>query len=273
MVPEPSLNSPQQLQLYQVPKRIAGELVEPPRTPNSWFVARYPAAYRLHGSPFMELTQQVDQFQPNVLPVTINTDFMACALGGRQDYGHHVVYFEPELAWYYMESDGIYRITTSEKLAHQYRALMMQCAQDMPANIHKLNLVNEWRSDKTAKTIVQRAKSILAANSSFFSATSPHQRIKGPELHERLIRKLVETMLEPCQDSILTMTQAYNAFCRLVQQSQLGPMKRSMFKITMRDLVAQQFGLGLRRDVPDSQNKQQEAWKGVRLLECETLAA
>jgi hypothetical protein len=41
----------------------------------------------------------------------------------------------------------------------------------------------------------------------------------------------------------------------------------------MRDLVAQQFGLGLRRDVPDSQNKQQEAWKGVRLLECETLAA
>jgi hypothetical protein len=40
-----------------------------------------------------------------------------------------------------------------------------------------------------------------------------------------------------------------------------------MFKETMRDLVRDEFGLALRRDVPDSQNKHQEAWKGLRLVE------
>jgi hypothetical protein len=35
----------------------------------------------------------------------------------------------------------------------------------------------------------------------------------------------------------------------------------------MRDLVREEFGLGLRRDVVDTQNKQQEAWKGLKLIE------
>ena len=273
MEPGTSINSPQHLQLYQAPKRIGGELIVPPRTPNSWFVERYPEAYRLHGSPFMELNEQADQFKSVVLPATINIDFMACALGGRHDLGHQVVYFEPELAWYYRDSDGIYRVTTSDKLATQYRALMMQCAQDQPANVHKLNLVHEWRGDKTCKAIVTRAKSILAADCSFFSATNSNQRVRGPELHERLMRVLVETMLEPQEGACLTVTQAYNVFSKLAQERQLGPMKRSMFKASMRDLVAQQYGVGLRRDVPDANNRQQEAWKGVKLLECETLAA
>lgn len=35
----------------------------------------------------------------------------------------------------------------------------------------------------------------------------------------------------------------------------------------MRDLVREEFGMGLRRDVPDAENKQQEAWKGLRLVD------
>jgi hypothetical protein len=74
-------------------------------------------------------------------------------------------------------------------------------------------------------------------------------------------------------DGCLTVTQAYSAFCRLAEQRQLGTLKRSQFKATMTDLMREQFGVSLRRDVPDTQGKQQEAWKGVRLLEAETLAA
>ena len=270
---ELALNTPLNLKLYQPPKYVCGELVQLARTPNAWFCERYPAAYQRHGSPFMELTQPVDQFTNIIFPVTINTDFMACVLGGRRDLGHNIIYLEPELAWYYRESDGIYRITTSDKLTVLYRALLMKCAQDMPANVHKLNLVNEFRSDKVCKAIIQRAKSILAADHTFFSATSANQRVKGPELFERLMRVLCNTMLQPNADAYLTVTQAYAIFCNLTQQRSLGPMKRSMFKATMADLMREAYGVSLRRDVADESGKHQEAWKGVGLIESETLAA
>lgn len=50
-------------------------------------------------------------------------------------------------------------------------------------------------------------------------------------------------------------------------------MKRSMFRATMRDLVRDVHGLGLRRDVLDDKNKQQEAWRGLKLVDAEVLAA
>jgi hypothetical protein len=65
----------------------------------------------------------------------------------------------------------------------------------------------------------------------------------------------------------------YAAFCRLAQQRHLGTLKRSLFKATMQDMVRDVHGLALRRDVPDALGKQQEAWKGVKLIETETLAA
>jgi len=92
-------------------------------------------------------------------------------------------------------------------------------------------------------------------------------------LHERLMGVLCETMLEPNGESHVTVTQAYRAFCRLAEQRQLGTLRRSQFKATMTDLMREQFGVGLRRDVPDAFGMQQEAWKGVRLVNVETLAA
>ena len=268
---EIKLTRPEHLKLYE-PAKFSFDKTEP-KTPNGWFVQRYPQAYKNHGSPFLELVEPLDQFTVQVLPVTINHDFFAAFLGGRKDLGHHVIYFEPEMQWYFRDSGGIYKPTTPEKLQNQYRALMMKCAQDMPANVHKLNLVHEWRSDRACKMIAQRAKSILAADQSFFSATSLNQRIRGPELYERLLRVLVETMLQPSEGSSLTVTQAYLVFCKLAQQHSLGQIKRSMFKEIMRDLVRDEYGLGLRRDVPDASNKHQEAWKGLKLVEAEVLAA
>ncbi|MEI7730402.1 MAG: hypothetical protein WCO56_12570, partial [Verrucomicrobiota bacterium] len=128
-------------------------------------------------------------------------------------------------------------------------------------------------SDKHAKLVTQRAKSILAADQSFFSATGPNTRIRGVELHERLMRVLVETMLAPCEGGCLTVTQAYQVFCRLAEQRNLGQLKRSMFRETMRDLIKERYGMCLRNDVPDALNHHQHAWKGVKLIETEDLAA
>jgi hypothetical protein len=263
-----ALTSPNKLRLYEPDKFSQFDhQPQPAKTPNEWFVQRYPYAYQNHGSPFLEVVEPLDQFTVQVLPLTLNHDFFASVLGGCRDLGHHVIYFEPEMMWYFKDSDCIFKSTTPEKLMNCYRALMMKCAQEMPANVHKLNLVHEWRGDRTSKLIIQRAKSILAADHSFFSPTSPYQRIRGPELFERLVRVLCETMLERRDGACLTVTQAYQAFCKLSEQRQLGQLKRSHFKEIMRDLVRDEFGLALRRDVPDLENKQQEAWKGLRLVE------
>jgi len=137
----------------------------------------------------------------------------------------------------------------------------------------KLNLFAEFRNDKNARAVTNRAKSILACSSEFFSATSPHQRIREPELNERLARVLVETMLEPREGACLTVTQACDVFCRLSQQRQFGTLKRSMFRELMRSLVREHHGLSLRHDVPDAQNRHQQAWRGLAGVEADVLAA
>jgi len=268
MAEDIALTLPDSLRLYQ-PDRLGFDQLA--QTPNEWFVQRYPLAYQNHGSPFLELLQLRDGFSQQILSLVLNHDFFAAVLGGRKDLNHHVIYFVPEMEWYFKDSDNIYKTTTQEKLQNQYRALMMKCAQDMPIQVHKLNLVHEFRSDRNAKIILQRAKSILAADQSYFSATSSNQRIRGPELYERLMRVLCDTMLEQSEGGCLTVSEAYQVFCKLAQQNSLDQIKRSMFKEIMRDLIKDEFGVGLRRDVLNAENKQQEGWRGLKLLGMEGL--
>jgi hypothetical protein len=210
----------------------------------------------------------------HVTPIALNHDFFAGLLGGDVKLNHSVIYYEPEMQFYYREPvQNIYKPTTAEKLQNYYRAMLLRCAQELNGETDKLNLFAEFRSDKNARAVTNRAKSILAADHTFFSATSPHQRIKGPELHERLMRNLVETMLESRAEACLTVTQAYDVFCRLAEQRQLSPLKRSLFRENMRDLVRERYGLALRNDVPDTENRHQQAWRGLAVVGSEALAA
>jgi len=262
---EIALTNPANLRLFE-PSKFSqfDHLLQDSKTPNEWFVQRYPLAYENHGSPFLELLEPLDQFSVQVLPVSLNFDFFASVLGGRKDLGHHVIYFEPEMQWYFRDCDGIYKTTTAEKLMNLYRALMMKCAQEMPAQVHKLNLVHEFRSDKTAKAVVQRAKSILAADSSFFSATSPHQRIKGQELFERVARVFVDHLLMSEPGQILRLTDAYTAFRGLLKERELPDIKRSDFKAVVAPLIREQFNVALRNDLDGGGGR---GWKGVKMLQ------
>jgi hypothetical protein len=239
------------------------------KTPNEWFAQRYPTAYENHGSPFLELFQP-DQFTVQILPVTLNHDFFAAVLGGSKELGHHVIYFEPEMMWYFKDSDGIFKSTTAEKLMTVYRALMMKAAQDLPANVNKLNLVHEWRGDRTAKTIIQRAKSILAADHTFFSPTSPNQRIRGPELFERLAKVYVEEVLERVPGETLLLTDAFDHFCEYLRRKNMPVVKRQMFKALIPPAIREQYELGIRNDLHDpSGGGWHSGWKGIRVMDME----
>ena len=99
------------------------------------------------------------------------------------------------------------------------------------------------------------------------------QEALGKAVFQSLKARLVETMMEPREGACLTVTQAYDLFCRMTQQRNLDQLKRSQFKELMRDLIREKYGVALRNDVPDNENKQQQAWKGLAVVDTETLAA
>jgi hypothetical protein len=239
---------------------------EIPATPNEWFAQRYPEQIKRFGSPFLELHQAVDPLTVQILPVSINIDFFAGVLGGRKDLRHHNIYFEPEMQWYFLDSDGIYKSTSAEKLANLYRALMMKCAEEMPGNVHKLNLFQEFRSDRTSKAVVQRAKNISQADASFFSTESKNIRIKGPELFERVARVFVEEMLSAEPGQILKLQEAYTFFRGLLKQRNLPDVTKTEFKYTVGPLIRDQFNVALRNDLGTDEGGVR-GWKGVRLLQ------
>jgi len=264
------------LELNITPERNPFNRPVTPSSPSEWFSMKFPDAVKKYGCPFLEVRQSIrrginDQIT-TVNPLAINTDFFAGMLGGDKSLGHSVVYYEPEMMFYYYEPmKKIYMPTTSEKLQTYYRAMMLRCAQELNRGTDIINLFANFRSDTTARAVINRAKTVLACAHDYFSATSPHRRVKGPEILERLMRSLCETMLEKKDGEILTVIQAFKLFCHILQQRQLPMIKRSMFKVTMDDLMRDVHDLALRRDVRNSLGKAQEGWKGIHLIEAEVL--
>src|SRR5271170_6598838 len=98
--------------------------------------------------------------------------------------------------------------------------------------------------------------------------TSPHTRIKGIELHERVARKFVDELLTGEPGQILRLADAYAVFRSLLKQRDLPDIKRSEFKAVVGSLIRDQFDLGLRNDLISQQSQvQQCGWKGLRLGE------
>ena len=247
--------------------RGLGQMREQAKTPNLYFQKLFPAQTAQYGPAFLELRESDGNGFKHITPISINIELFASILSD-PSLGLSVVYYEPDMQFYYMEPMlNIYKPTAPEKLQSLYRGLLIRCAHEMNNDVNMFNLFHEFRSDKTAKAVVQRAKSILAADHTFFGPESRHQRQKGPEMYERLARVFVESMLEPKEGACLTVTQAYNIFCKLALQRNLGQLKRSTFKEMMRDFIKDKYGMSLRHDVPDSENRHQQAWKGLKVVE------
>jgi hypothetical protein len=171
------------------------------------------------------------------------------------------------MQWFFLDYDGFFKPTTDEKLGTLLRAWLMKCAQELPESVNKLNLCVEFRSDKKIREIVNRAKSILAADHTFFSPDSPHQRTQGPELHERLARIFIQQLLERRPGEILTLSTAYSLFTEFLKGKQMEPVKPQVFKPMFAPLIREQFDLGLRNDVVGANQKQTAGWKNLRALD------
>jgi len=246
-----------------------------PTTPSEWFSCKFPNKEKIWGCPFLELKEDTVEGFSKINPLSANLDFLAAILGGDENMGHKVIYLEGESQFYFQDQpSGIFKPTSNEKLANLLRALLMRCAEEMPETVHKLNLFLEFRSDKTIKAAIHRAKSILAADHTFFSVDSKHRRQKGPELHERLAKVFVDQILERREGEVLTLTNAYLVFMDFLKLNSMVPVKRSMFKGMFAPMIRDVFDLGLRNDVIDKATQRQTAgWKGLRAQELDAMVA
>jgi len=232
-----------------------------PITPNSYFQSLFPSHTAQFGPAFLQL-RETEAGKTRVNPISINLDFFASILSDSR-IGLSVVYFEAEMQFYYNSAfQPVFKPTSSEKLQSLYRGLLMKAAQSFTKDVNILNLFVEFRSDKIAKAVVQRAKSILAADSSFFSPTSPNQRIRGVEMVERVARRFVDEVLSAEPGQILKLGDAYAVFRGLLKERDLPDIKRSDFKAVVVPLIKNQFNVCLRNDLAGAGVR---GWKGVAI--------
>jgi hypothetical protein len=256
-----------QAYLYK-PEHVAG-MFSRVQSPNTWFNEKFPSHVAQFGPAFLELRESSINGDSRITPVSLNCDVFAAALSDSR-LGLSIVYYLPDLEWYYLEpQENIYNLTTPERMQLLFRGIMMKCFEHISNPGCQYALFHQFRDDATSKAVVNRAKSILSVGESFFAPDSLNIRKQGPEWPERVARVLIESMLERKEGAVLTLTRAYNLFSALSIQRDLQPVRKATFKHVMRDLMKQEFGVCLRNDVPDENNKQQTGWKGVSPVNAE----
>jgi hypothetical protein len=240
-----------------------------PTSANDWFQKKFPAHIQVFGSPFLEQRQPGQYGEDYITPLIPNLDCLAACLGGDEKLGHRVIFYVQELQFYFYDPrDQQFHATTDQKLGNLLRGLLARCAAEVKGEGHLLNIFHTFRSDSVVKAVINRCKSLLAADPDFFGVNSSHQRVAGPELHQRLAMVFAQRLLEVHEGSQLTIGQTYAFFNRFAREKELLPMKRSQFKAMMADVIREQFGLGLRNDLIDVQTQKQGCgWKGLRIVE------
>ncbi len=175
-MPEPPINPDQvigsrlQLKPYKPDPFAFGQPAynTEPTTPSEWFSCKFQEQAKIYGCPFLEHLETLADGTQRINPIAPNIDFLAAILSGDSKLGHKVVYIESEMQWYcYDPREQVYKATSPDKLGNLMRAYLIRCAEDLPNNVHKAYLFYQFRSDKTIRSIIHRAKSILAADDSY----------------------------------------------------------------------------------------------------------
>ena len=274
---EPTINPQQvigsrlQLKQYQPEPLLFGEPAynTKPTTPSEWFSCKFPEQAKAFGCAFLEHLETLADGTTRINPISLNIDFLAATLSGDSKLNHKVVYVESEMMFYYYDPrDRVYKATSEDKLGNLMRGYLARCAEEMPGNVDKFNLFHTFRADKSIRGIIHRAKSILAADDSYFTADSIHERREGTEVYERVARGFVEQVLERQAGEILTVNDAYAHFLEYLKGRNMPPVNRRMFKNLVPPAVKDEYDLGIRNDIHDPEgNKWQRGWKGLGILE------
>jgi len=258
-----------QLKRYQpVPFHLREyEKEKPPKTGSEWFSKNYSEAAEKWGTPFLETVYSNQSgTQKQVQPVVLNDLFFAAILND-ESLGHELVFYLPNQTWYFKDvrDKGIFKPTTDAKLKNLLSVLLIQCAEQMPADCDKFNLFASFRKDDQLQAVVDKAKSVFAAGRDFFGENSKNQRLEGDELPRKAARLFVNVVIQVAPDKSMTVSDSYAAFREFCKQNSYETVDRTQFEPILAEIVKNEHGLGLRHDVLNSLGKHQRGWRGLSL--------
>jgi hypothetical protein len=243
-----------------------GPPTHPPATPGEWFARRYPAAVEQWGAPILEAVINDQQGNRLVKPLELNDNFFASIISDLQ-LGHSVVYFQPEQQWYFFDTpDQLYHPTSEEKLIALLSALLARCAGEMPKNVDTIQLFCRFRAEDKLKAVVKRARAIHAADSNFFDNESGNQRAGVVESFSDLARGFVRSTVKRQPNQLLSVGECYQRFSEYCRNNDAeAEVSRRQFKQLIAEVIKEEFGLGLRADVKNTEGRYQRGWKGLAL--------
>ena len=271
MASEEQSNVPVTVQLVKykpVPWLFRNDLPEPPvTTPSEWFSKRWPEQAETFGTPFLEAKLHDGDLEQHVNPLSLNEIFFASILAGSETMGHKVVYYSPDEEFYFKDprEGGIFKPTTEDKLKTLLSLYILQCAEQLKDTTPKLNLFVRFRKDDELQKVVNKARSLLAVDKSFFGADSPNLRTGGTEEKEKVAKTFINLVIELNPQKSLTVTDSYTAFREFCGKNGLMLVERRHFENLVGEIITEQYGLGLRNDILNGSGRHQRGWRGLDL--------
>lgn len=262
------------LQLRRPPKqhpyaRQVGIKEPTPQTPGEYFSRKFPSLADTYGPPVLEHVQITAELRSYTVAYALNEDFFAGVVAGDPALGHHVVFYVPEQQWYFFDCRfGYYVPTTEEKLLTVLSQHLIRCAEAMPVLDVDVGMIFlPLRAEQNLKEIIRRARSINAADRTFFEASNGHKRRCGERIldpatepsHKLFIREAI--IPEP--ERILTTNDCFDSYTAYCEIQKLEPAGRKPFTGLMTEGIHEQFGLGFRKDLVGADGKCHRGWKGL----------
>ena len=236
-------------------------------TPSLWFAAKYPTQAEQWGAPFLEATFAMPDGSTHISPVSLNLNFFASIFCDKK-FNHHVVYYVVEQQFYFYEPRlDCYASTTEEKLKLLLSWQLTMSAQSMPPTVEIQRLFMDLQAEHQLNKVIARAKSMHAAEESFFEGSQGRKRKLGQEIFdpkaEPPYKLFVHEAVVEDPAKTLTLPDAYDSFSLYCQTRGMKPIARKHFKSLLAEVVREEFGIGIRNDLRTEEGKWTKGWTGL----------
>lgn len=211
------------------------------RTPNGWFASRFQEEDIAFGSAFFEEFATSLQGSELIRPTVINEDFFAAMLGGETRLGHKMVYLPADGFWFKDPKVDAFCPTSDKKVEVLLSNYIVRCAEVMGGNVDTMFLIKEHRRPSVLASIVNRAKTVLEANPSFFEGDNAPRRSSNGRVflpsNASSPEDFIHKAFAPKADGIVSVSEAYQKFLGYCEMENLTRVEFREFKQVARELV------------------------------------
>jgi hypothetical protein len=236
--------------------------------PNLWFAKLFPESAKLHGPGFLQGTYEDSNGLRRFIPIAINEDSWAHAIGGDRRLCHEVVWYSPEETWYFYDPKyDAFVPTTTEKMEALLSFYLLKCSQEMGSLVEIRPLVTTFRKSETLARVLSRAKALLLASGGYFEGKNGYRRMVNGQIIEPEQQPNYEIFVkqgiikDPTTNlSVADAFHKYFVFCKQIGQQ---PLTRQEFKHLVAEVIRENFKVGLRHDIRGPDGKQGHGWLGL----------